>query len=183
MKVHISLEKANRLINHGPTVLVSCQSDGKPNVMTAAWQTPVSKRPPLVAVSIAPQRYTHQLIEVAREFVINIPPWTLLQETHGCGTVSGRDVNKFETFGLTPLPASNVGAPLIRECIAHLECRLYESFSVGDHTLFVGEILSASVDEDLFDEFLRVDDSKAKTIHHLGSNAYTSPDKRVEASL
>lgn len=183
MKIQISLEKANRLINHGPTVLVSCQSGGKPNVMTAAWQTPVSKRPPLVAVSIAPQRYTHQLIEESREFVINIPPQHLLPETHGCGTISGRDTDKFEQYGLTPVPATMVKAPLIQECIAHLECTVYTFFTVGDHTLFVGEILSASVDENLFEEFLQIDNSGAKTIHHLGSNRYTFPDKGVEADL
>jgi flavin reductase (DIM6/NTAB) family NADH-FMN oxidoreductase RutF len=181
MKIEIPLSKANRLINHGPTVLITSQSGGKPNVMTAAWQTPVSKDPPLVVVSIAPGRYTHQLIEESHEFVVNIPTHGLLKEVQGCGMTSGREVDKFEKFGLTPLPASKLNPPFIKECIAHLECILYDSIKVGDHTLFVGEILSASVEEDLFDEFLKVKDPRAKTLHHLGSNIYTCPDKRIEA--
>ena len=181
MNIEIPLSKANRLINHGPTVLVTSQSGDKPNVMTAAWQTPVSKNPPLVAVSIAPGRYSHQLIEESREFVINIPTHNLLREVQGCGKVSGRKVDKFEKFGLTSVPAFKVKTPLIKECIAHLECTLYDSIKVGDHTFFIGEILSASVEEDLYDDFLRVEDLRAKTLHHLGSNTYTYPDKRIKA--
>ena len=181
MKIEIHLSKANRLINHGPTILITSQGEGRPNVMTAAWQTPVSKDPPLVAVSIAPGRYSHQLIEEDREFVVNIPTHDLLKEVQGCGKVSGRDVDKFGVYGLTPVPSFKVDTPLIKECIAHLECTLYDSIKVGDHTLFVGEILSASVEEDLFDDFLKVDEPKAKTLHHLGSNIYTYPDKRIEA--
>ncbi|UCE17967.1 MAG: flavin reductase family protein [Gemmatimonadota bacterium] len=180
MKIEIPLSKANRLINHGPTVLITSQSGGRPNIMTAAWQTPVSKDPPLVAVSIAPGRYSHQLIEESREFVVNVPSHVLLKEVHGCGTVSGQEVDKFRKFGLTPEDAAHVGAPLIKECIAHLECRLYDSFGIGDHTLFVGQVLAASVEEDLFDDFLKVDDPRAKTLHHLGSNKYTCPDQRIE---
>jgi flavin reductase (DIM6/NTAB) family NADH-FMN oxidoreductase RutF len=181
MKVDIPLSEANRLINHGPVVLISCQSAGKPNVMTAAWQTPVSKNPPLVAVSIAPGRYSHQLIEESREFVLNIPTHDILKKVHGCGKVSGREVDKFQKYELTPFPASKVNPPLIKECIAHLECTLRDSVKVGDHTLFVGEVLSASVEEDLFDDFLKVDDLRAKTLHHLGSDTYTCPDKRMKA--
>ena len=182
MKVEIPLSKANRLINHGPTVLITSQSEGKPNVMTAAWQTPVSKDPPLVAVSIAPKRYSHQLIEQSGDFVLNVPSREILKKVHDCGTVSGKDVDKFEKFGLTPADSVTVGAPLIEECIAHLECTLYDSLTVGDHTLFVGEVLSASVEESFFDDFIKVDDPGAKTIHHLGSNKYTCPDKRIEAA-
>ncbi|MFQ6091787.1 MAG: flavin reductase family protein [bacterium] len=179
MKVEIPLSKANRLINHGPAVLITSQSEGRPNVMTAAWQTPVSHHPPLVAVSIAPERYSHQLIKKSREFVVNVPPRVLLEKVHGCGTVSGREANKFEQYHLTPIPAAKVKAPLIKECIGHLECKLIESYEVGDHTLFMGEVLAVSVEEDLFDDFWRVDNPKAKTLHHLGGTMYTCPDKRV----
>ena len=136
----------------------------------------------LVAVSIAPGRLTHRLIETTREFVINIPSHQLLHATHGCGTISGREADKFEKFGLTPVPAVKISAPLIGECIGHLECTLHTSYTVGDHTLFIGEVLSASVEEDLFDDFLKVANPEAKTIHHLGSNIYTLPDTPIESN-
>ena len=180
MKVSIPLSKANRLINHGPAVLVTSHSGGKQGVMTAAWQTPVSHHPPLVAISIAPERYTHHLIEESREFVINVPAQDLLQKVHGCGTVSGRKVNKFGRFGLTPIAGATVQAPLIEECIGHLECTLVASHTVGDHTLFVGEVLSASVEADLFDDFWKVGNPRAKTLHHLGSDKYTCPHGQIE---
>jgi flavin reductase (DIM6/NTAB) family NADH-FMN oxidoreductase RutF len=149
--------------------------------MTAAWQTPISKDPPLVGVSIAPKRYTHELIEASGDFVLNVPTAAILEQTHGCGKISGREEDKFEKFELSAVPARKVASPLIGECIAHLECRLYERLTIGDHTLFVGEIVAASVEEELFDEFLQVEKEGAKTLQHLGSNVYTFPDVRVEA--
>lgn len=182
MKKPIPLDHYNRLINHGPTVLVSSHHEGINNVMTAAWQTPISKEPPLVGVSIAPKRYTHELIEASGDFVVNVPTAAILEQVHGCGKVSGREEDKFVKFELTALPAKKVAAPLIGECIAHLECRLYERLTIGDHTLIVGEVIAASVEEESFDEFLLVEKEEAKTLHHLGSNVYTQPGERSETS-
>jgi flavin reductase (DIM6/NTAB) family NADH-FMN oxidoreductase RutF len=181
MKKNIPLDVANRLINPGPVVLVTCQNKGKPNVMTVAWQTPLSIRPVLVGVSIAPGRYSHYLIAESREFVVNVPPRDLYRQVHGCGTVSGRDADKFVVFGLTPIPGSRVSAPLIEECIGHLECVVVNTFIVGDHTLFVGEVLSASVEEGAFEEVWKVDLPSAKTLHHLGGDFYTYPDALMVA--
>ena len=181
MKKNISLDVAHRLINSGPVVLVTCQGKERPNVMTAAWQTPLSIHPVLVGVSIAPGRYSHHLIAEKREYVVNVPAHDLCRQVHGCGTVSGRDADKFTVFGLTAIPGCRVSAPLIEECIGHLECVVVNTFTVGDHTLFVGEVLSASVEEGLFDDVWKIDLPTAKTLHHLGSHFYMYPDALIDA--
>lgn len=92
---------------------------------------PVSINPPLLAVSIAPRRHSYKLIQETKEFVINIPTMKFVKETLFCGRKSGRDVDKFKETKLTPLPAKTVKAPIIKECVAHLECKLYKRIAAA----------------------------------------------------
>jgi flavin reductase (DIM6/NTAB) family NADH-FMN oxidoreductase RutF len=172
---NIPITNANRLINHGPTVLITTRLGEKINVMTAAWQMPVSFKPMLVAVSIGHERFSHKLILESREFVINIPNLEMIKEVLCCGTHSGRDADKFKVCKLTPVKAQKVSVPLIKECIGNIECRLYSHHKAGDHTIFVGEAVAASVREGIFDGHLRVDLDQAKTLHHLGGKVFCHP--------
>ena len=173
---NIPVTNANRLINHGPTVLITSKFGEKINVMTVAWQMPISFKPMLVAISIGHGRFSHKLILDSREFVINIPHYEMIKKVLCCGTHSGKDTDKFKVCKLTPLKAQKVDAPLIKECIGNIECRLYSHHEVGDHTIFVGEVVAASVKEGIFDGHLKVDLDRAKTIHHLGGNVFCHPD-------
>jgi flavin reductase (DIM6/NTAB) family NADH-FMN oxidoreductase RutF len=173
---NIPITNANRLINHGPTVLITSKLGEKMNVMTAAWQMPVSFKPMLIAVSIGHERFSHKLISESREFVVNIPHLGIIQEVFCCGTHSGRDTDKFKVCKLTPLKAQKVNAPIIKECIGNIECRLYSHHEAGDHTIFIGEVVAASVKEGIFDGHLRVDLDQAKTLHHLGGKVFCHPD-------
>jgi len=101
----------------------------------------------MMAISVSPLRFTHGLIAGSREFVLAWPGEDLAEATLFCGTHSGRDVDKFQEAGLTPLPAKYVQGPLVGECIANLECRLAGRMESGDHTIFVGEILAIWVNE------------------------------------
>ncbi len=153
------------------TVLVTCvDKEGKPNIITLAWSTPVSFNPPIVTISVGPQRYSHKLIEETREFVINVPQMDLAKETLFCGRNSGRKVDKFKATGLTKEPARKVKPPLIKECIAHLECKVVNRFTSGDHTLFLGEVVAASVGEGFFSE--RFDVRKLRPIFHVGGDEF-----------
>ncbi|RLI42589.1 flavin reductase family protein [Candidatus Bathyarchaeota archaeon] len=177
-KNRVSLSMAYRLLHPMHTVLVSCISkNGKPNIITLAWVMPVSANPPLVAVSIAPKRYSHSLIEETGEFVINIPTIDILKETLFCGRVSGIDHDKFKETELTPLPAKKVKPPVIRECVAHLECKLHKQFTVGDHTIFVGEIVEAYANKEAFTE--KYDLERARMIFHLGGNDFATLKPKV----
>jgi len=109
---------------------------------------------------IRPHRHSYGLIEGSGEFVVNIPTKDILQETDFCGTVSGKDVDKFSATGLTAEPAHKVKPPLIRECRVNIECVLKKKIPVGVHHLFLGEIVSVHVDQNILDEKGEIDFSK-----------------------
>ncbi|MEM3565994.1 MAG: flavin reductase family protein [Candidatus Bathyarchaeia archaeon] len=176
---NVGVSSAYRLLHPMHTVLVSCVSkDGKPNIITLAWAMPTSISPPLVAVSIAPRRHSHSLIQETKEFVINIPTMEILDATFRCGRVSGRDHDKFKEAGLTPLPARKVKSPIIKECIAHLECRVHSQFQTGDHTIFVGEILEAYANKECFTS-AGYDLEKARMIFHLGGDEFATIHSKI----
>jgi len=177
-KSNVNLSSAYRLLHPMHTVLVSCiGKTGKPNIITLAWAMPTSINPPLVAISISPKRFSHTLIEESKEFVVNIPTMNILKETLFCGRKSGRDHDKFKEAGLTPLPAKKVKVPIIKECIAHLECKLHSQFTTGDHTIFVGEIVEAYADKEAFTEEYNLE--KVKMIFHLGANEFATLENKI----
>jgi len=179
MKIEVPLKRANRLINHGPVVLVTSKYKEKTNIVTLAWITPVSHNPPFVAICIHKNHFSHELIEKSGEFVINVPGEDLLDKVHSCGSISGREVNKFEKFKLTPLKAEKVKPPLVEECLAHLECVVVKIYPAGDHSIFLGEVIYCQANEGIFEEILDVD--RVKTLHHLGADFYTIPARIVKA--
>lgn len=179
-KTPIPLKRANRLINNGCTILVTSRHEDRESIITLAWQSPASASPPMAVISVGPSRYSHDLISDSGEFIINVPPFSLLKETIYCGSVSGKDEDKFQGAGLTPQPAQIVSAPLIAECIGHLECRVVKEISAGDHTLFLGEIVAASAAEGLWDEVWQVDQEAARTIHHLGGKFFCAPERIMQ---
>jgi flavin reductase (DIM6/NTAB) family NADH-FMN oxidoreductase RutF len=169
----ISPSSASRLLHPKLTVLLTCADEaGKANIITLAWTMPVSMNPPLLAVSIAPRRYSYKLIQETKEFVINIPTMKFVKETLFCGRKSGREFDKFKETKLTPLSAKIVKAPIIKECIAHLECTLYKRITAGDHPLFIGEIQAAYADESAFTDKYNLE--KTKLIFHVGGNEFTT---------
>ncbi|MGD8565153.1 MAG: flavin reductase family protein [Candidatus Bathyarchaeota archaeon] len=177
-KVDVQTSSALRLIHPMHTVLLSCApTNGTPNIITLAWAMPASINPPLVAVSIAPGRYSYGLIEETKEFVINIPTMKILKETFFCGRKSGKNINKFKETGLTPEPAKKVLPPIIKECIAHLECKLYDLFKAGDHVITVGRVVDAYANEDMFTKTYNLE--KARLIYHLGGKRFTTLDPEV----
>ena len=141
--------KAHRPIYPTPAGLVtSCDADGKPNIITLGEVFNLSiSSPVVVGLAIAPQRYSHQLIRQSGEFVVNLPTAAIFEKVVQCGSASGRDIDKFEAFGLTPMPAQKVRPPLIAECPVNLECLVVGFKSCGDHDLFEGRVLVQHVDE------------------------------------
>jgi len=177
-KINVEFSSACRLLHPMHTVLVSCVGKtGKPNILPLAWAMPTSHNPPLVAISMGPTKYSHALIEETDEFVINIPTVDIIKETLACGRTSGRNHDKFSETGLTPLPARKVKAPIIKECLAHLECKLHSQFKTGDHTVFVGEIVEAYANKGVFTDKYDID--KARMLFHLGGNDFATLDPKV----
>ncbi|MCS7115933.1 MAG: flavin reductase family protein [Nitrososphaerales archaeon] len=160
-------------------VLVTCfnPKNNKSNIISVAWSTPLSHEPPLIGISIAPKRYSHDLISKTGEFVVNIPTIELAKQVLFCGRRSGRDVDKFNETKLTARVARKVRASIIEECIAHLECKVVNQIEVGDHTLFIGEVVAAYVNEGLFEKVFDV--KKVKVLHHLGEDLFVTNSSEV----
>ena len=136
-----------------PVVMASCiDSRGKPNIITLGMYMTISSEPPLICIGVSPRRYSHDLIVKSGEFVVNVPSISLEKEMIYCGENSGRHVDKFAETGLTPMNSVEVRTPSIRECYGSLECRVVQSHVCGDHTLFVGEVVSSRLDEDVLTE-------------------------------
>ena len=175
VKREIPLDLAYRLINHGPVVLVSTFYRGRPNVCTAAWVTPVDSA--VLAVVISNENYSFRCIKRTCEFVINIPNRALVKQVIACGSESGEHCDKFAKFGLTPLPARKVSAPLIGECIGHLECRVIpgEERLARKYDLFLAKVVAAAAERGLFRRTWNVSDTRAHTLHHLGGKAFAVP--------
>lgn len=174
-----------RLLHPKLTVIItSCSSDGRFNAMTAAWAMPVSHRPPLVAVSIAPSRLTYSYVHETGEFVVNVPTVDLLGEVEYFGTVSGRVEDKLARAGLRLGRARRVKPPVILDCAAWLECLVEREVPAGDHLLFIGRVVEAYARDDVFDTakgVYRVD--VFKPVLHLGGDHYTTCiDRELKAS-
>lgn len=179
MKKEIDLEGARRLITSGNLILVTTADEEKKNISTVAWHMPISVEPPYIGIAVAKEHYTSELIMVSEEFTINIPSWSLLEKTIYCGSVSGREADKFTQTGLTPEPPVKLTeAPRIKECIGAIECELYETKEIGDHYLFIGQPVYAEVEEELFSDEAW-DSTKGELIYHLGGKYFTKSGERV----
>ena len=151
-RVAVELSKAYRLMNHGPTVIVTSQHGGRSNIMSAAWSMPLDFNPPKVAVVIDKSTFTRGLIEASGEFVLNIPSRQLARLTVDVGNESGADVDKFAAHGIAATAGSIVQAPLVDGCLGWLECRLIREPHIQQaYDLFLGEVVAAWADPAVFD--------------------------------
>jgi len=168
------------LIHPKPAVIViSMDSSGKANGMTAAWTTPLSISPPLVGVSISPRRYTYELVKSSGELTINVLDRRYARQVHYVGTVSGRGRDKLAEAGFTLKRSRKVKPPHIGEALAVLECVVEKDVEAGDHVFFIGRVLEAYAKPDVFDEIYRPE--KAKILMHLGGSCYaTLADELIE---
>jgi len=146
--------KPKRPIYPTPAGLVtSVDEKGNPNIITLGEIFNISiSKPVILGIAIRKATYSHFLISKTQEYVVNLPTVDIIDKVLDCGSVSGRDVDKFEKTGLTPLTANKVKPPLIAECPINLECKVLGIQEVGDHDLFLGEVLVEHVDEDVLDE-------------------------------
>jgi flavin reductase (DIM6/NTAB) family NADH-FMN oxidoreductase RutF len=177
----IPLSNVYQLIEPGPVVMLTTAHKGRgsaarANVMTMSWHMMVEFEPPLIACVVSSAGHSFAALKESRECVIAIPARPLAPKVVKVGNTSGRDIDKFETFGLTPLPATKVRAPLIAECFANLECRVSDARLVKSYNLFILEVLAAWRDPA---------QKNPKTIHHhgYGSFAVDGPMIRLKSRM
>ena len=160
--------KGSALLAPVPSVMVSCGTEEKANIITIGWCGVVSTRPPRVYVSIRPERHSHGIIKETGEFVINLTPASLVEICDYVGTVTGRCVDKVKKTGLTMIPSKEVSAPSIENSPLSLECKVCDVYSYGSHDMFVADVVGVSVDESYLDEKgkLRLDKSNLLVFSH-----------------
>lgn len=159
----LPLSEVYRLLEPGPVVLVSTSDRGRANVMPMSWHTMMEFEPPLVGCVLSGRNHTFGILESTRECVLNVPTVELAKQVVACGNCTGERVDKFEKFGLTPVPASAVEAPLIDECYANLECRVADTRWVDDYNFFVLEVVKA---------WISPSRRLHRTIHHRGRGVF-----------
>ena len=170
-KKSFPLSRVYRLLEPGPVVLVTTAEKGRPNIMTMSWHTMMEFEPPLVGCVISNRNHTFGMLKATEECVINIPTVELAAQVVGCGNTSGRKLDKFKAFGLTPAAASRVQAPLIDECYVSLECKVVDAKLVAKYCFFILEVLKAWVDTSR---------KNPRTIHHLGKGAFMVAGRTIK---
>jgi flavin reductase (DIM6/NTAB) family NADH-FMN oxidoreductase RutF len=180
-RVALAAVEANRLLEPGPVSLVTSVHRSTENVMTAAWVMPISFNPPLIAIAIHPSRLTHENISYSEFFALNVPTAELLNPVHLCGIESGREADKFQRCGLTPVDALTIEAPLIDECVANIECGVIDRVAFGDHDLFIGEPLAVAALDEAFDGRWRIEVDAGQILHHLRADYYATLTKGYQA--
>lgn len=147
------LWKPGNMLYPLPVVMVSlADRDGRPNIITLAWVGTVCTNPPMVSISVRPERYSYPILKETGEFVINLTTKELAFATDYCGVKSGRDVDKFKEMGLTPIPASEVKAPMIKESPVNIECKVRQILPLGSHDMFLADVVAVHADEKYMDE-------------------------------
>ena len=184
----VAPEHASRLVNHGPTVLVTSRSaDGKRrNVMAAAWSMPVEFTPPRIAIVIDKHTFTRELVSDSGAFGICIPGVALVDLTYAVGSGTGREIDKFARYGIEAAPGPALGVPLIEAgCAAWLECRLIpEPHTQDAYDTCFGEVLAAAADTRVFERgrwSFRDDNTALQTIHHLGAGNFVHAGRTLSA--
>ena len=155
-----------------PAALITCGTFEEANVMTVAWTGIVNSKPPMVYVSIRPERYSYDIIKKNMEFVINLTNEKLTYATDWCGVKSGRDVDKFKEMHLTKEKANFVKCPIIKEAPVAIECKVVEIKELGSHTMFLAEVLSIDPDEQYINEKGEFDISKCNLIAYANGGYY-----------
>jgi flavin reductase (DIM6/NTAB) family NADH-FMN oxidoreductase RutF len=144
-KTDFPVSNIRRFLEPGPIVLVSSAWKGKTNIMTMGWHMIMEFEPSLVGCYVWSENHSYDMIRNSKECVINVPTVDIAAKVVGIGNTSGRDVDKFDEFGLTAVPATKVTAPLIGECYANFECKLVDANLIRKYSLFVLEVVKAHV--------------------------------------
>ncbi|WP_199257317.1 flavin reductase family protein [Pantoea sp. BAV 3049] len=169
-KVDFPVHNVRHFLEPGPVVLISSASGKETDIMTLGWHTILEFSPSLVGCMISAGNHSHQLIRNSGECVINLPTSSLLDTVVAIGNCSGEQVDKLSEFSLTAGKASKVKAPLIKECHACFECKLYDDSLVDNFNFFIFEVVKAHV---------APSPAQPETVHYCGDGEFMLSGKHV----
>lgn len=157
--------KAGNMLYPVPAVMVSCKRDNQQaNIITVGWAGTICTNPPMLSISIRPERYSYDIINETKEFVVNLTTKDLVLATDYCGVKSGRDVDKFKEMNLTPLESKYISAPGIKESPVNIECKVIKVEKLGSHHMFIAQVMGVTVEDKYMDNTGRFDLNEAELI-------------------
>ncbi len=171
---YCDITDARRLLNPGPVTLVTTSWRANTNVAPIAWTVPLSMNPPLIGVVIHPNRHTSTMIRFSEEFALNIPGPALLRQTAFFASQGGLDTKKLEASGLQTFNAMRVEAPLLEDCLAWIECGLQDVIPVGDHTMFVGRVVTVQAMDEAYGGTWLLESPETSPLVYLGGTKYAT---------
>ncbi|MBI5270499.1 MAG: flavin reductase family protein [Burkholderiales bacterium] len=185
MRQPVELSKAYRLLNHGPTVLVSASDGAQRNVMAAAWAMPLDFDPPKVAVVLDKSTWTRTLVDASGRFALSVPCVAQARLVHWLGTHSGRETDKFAAGGVQALDEPAAHSPLVAGCVAWLDCeRIAQPEQEQRFDLFLGQVTAAWADTRVFSAgrwHFDTAPEALRTVHHVAGGHFLAIGAPVEA--
>lgn len=159
------LWKPGNMLYPLPVVMVSVVGkNGEKNILTIAWTGTICSDPPMVSISVRPERHSYQMIKDSGEFVINLVRKELVYATDYCGVKSGRDIDKFKEMKLTAIAGDKVKAPLIAESPVNIECQVTQVIPLGSHDMFLANVVAVHANEEFMDEKNKFHFDKAEPV-------------------
>lgn len=174
---------ARRILNPGPVAIVTTSWRGISNAAPIAWCAPVSMQPPMVGIVVHPHRHTADLIRFSDNFALNIPGPSLVKQTAFLGSLSGLNNNKLESAGLSLFSPLSIDAPLIEGCLAWIECTLQDVIRLGDHSLFVGNVMKVQADDEAYAQQWLLKDREHSPLTFIGGTRYAVVGEPIETSF
>ena len=172
-KIHKISWKAGNMLYPLPAVMVSLtDKEGNSNIITLAWAGTICTNPPMLSVSIRPERYSYNIIKETGEFVVNLTTKELAYATDYCGVKSGKDVDKFGKMRLTKLASEKIKAVAIAESPVNIECKVRQIMELGSHSLFIADVVNVRVDSRYIDEKGRFNLAKSELIAYSHGRYY-----------
>ena len=175
-----NLFKGSVVLNPVPVVLITSRnSEGKENVFTVAWTGTICTKPPMLSISIRPERLSYEYIKETMEFTVNLPTRKLTRETDYCGVRSGRTNNKIEEMKFIMKEGKEVKSPYIDECPVNIECKVKDIIPLGTHDLFLAEVLCSHIDSKLLDENEKIHFEWANLISYSHGEYFPMPKEAI----
>lgn len=170
-KKSFPLSKVYQLLEPGPVIMVSTAKEGKSNIMTMSWHMMIDFEPPTLGFVMSDLNYSFNTLKETKKCVINIPTIELASQVVGVGNTTGSKVDKFKKFNLTPIPASKVNVPMIKECYANLECKVIDMKMAKKYNIFILEVIKA---------WITPSKKRHLTIHHCGNGVFVVDGKIIK---
>ena len=174
------LFKGSVVLNPVPAVVITSQNkDGVNNAFTVAWTGTICTNPPMLSISIRPERLSYEYIKETMEFTVNLPSTFQVRETDYCGVISGRDVDKIKHLGLTAKPGHHINSPYLEEFPINIECKVKQIIPLGTHDLFLAEVVGSHINKNIIDEKGKIHFEWANLINYCHGEYFPMSKKPI----